>query len=199
MPASKRLTPEEQEQAIIRCHKKELTDNRLKNYEVPDSKKAIVAALPKYFLELRRHGSKMLNDFGYPTPKFTPEQLALELETLFVKSAEIGVPVNVSSIASWLGVTRDTLNEWQQDPSNALSAIIKRAKEDVTAQRIMNGETGATQPIFSMFILKAMHGFVETSNINLSAQANAARPENISEDDFERQGQMLLDKGVIKP
>lgn len=193
---SKTPSREEKEKSVLACLEREYKDSRLVNYEYPNDKKTIIASLPNYFNNVRNHGNGNLKKFGRP-PKFTPEQLEQELEDFFEYSSTLQIPVNISSMASWLGIDTDTIQRWVRDEAHPLYAITKKAKSDIQAIRLINGEIGATNPIFSMFVLKTMHGFVETSNVNITAQAVQESAENITDLDFERQVKMITD-GTIK-
>lgn len=198
MSYSKKISREQQEKAIVVAAEKEHNDNRLKNYVVPESKKELLDSLPTYFNEVRKHSKYVNLNFGQP-PKFTPAELTQQLDDLFEYSAVMKIPVNISTICAWLGTDRSVVSRWENDENNPLSRVIKDAKEFVVANRIINGETNATNPIFSMFVLKTQHGFQETSNVNIKAEAVTGVREQVSDSDVIETVEQMIERGELKP
>lgn len=203
MPAGKTefKTREQKERDVIAIANRE-RNSRDKStgrvQEVPEDKKALVAAIPRLTNEIRKHGQSNIKVYGLGgVIKFTREELQDEIEQLFDFCSETGLPVNMAMLGSWLGVVRDTLAAWMRDPTNPLSDIVKAAKQDMESIRIINGELNATNPIFSMFILKAMHGYVETSAVQLKSEQFQQAEENITLEDIERQVGRIIESTDI--
>lgn len=103
-----------------------------------------------------------------PVVKYSPE-VAQKAEQYLQKAIEENDIPFVEQLAIILGVTRETLNVWQ-DQDQSLSDTVKKIK-DVQLFMLQKGSLlGDYNPASAIFQMKANHGLMETSRQELAVK-----------------------------
>lgn len=99
--------------------------------------------------------------------KYTPAELEAKVNDYFV-DAEIKEEVfTVTGLAAFLGVSRETLHDWQHHKPH-FSDTIKEAKVKIEAQMEQNALRGNTNTAFTIFSLKNNFGWKEKQEVATS-------------------------------
>lgn len=101
----------------------------------------------------------------------TKEELVLKIEAYFnervvlkeTKEGIIFAPKTKVGLAVYLGITMQTLGEWEKDKD--FGEIVSKAKQRCEMDILNHSLIGTYTPSVSMFLLKNQHGYVDKQEI----------------------------------
>lgn len=101
----------------------------------------------------------------------TKEELVSKIESYFnervvlkeTKESIIFAPKTKVGLAVYLGITIQTLNEWEKDKD--FGEIVSQAKQKCEMDILNHSLIGTYTPSVSMFLLKNQHGYVDKQEI----------------------------------
>ncbi|AXL33869.1 terminase small subunit [Campylobacter jejuni] len=101
----------------------------------------------------------------------TKEELILKIESYFnervvlkeTKESIIFAPKTKVGLAVHLGITIQTLNEWEKDKD--FGEIVSQAKQKCEMDIVNHSLIGTYTPSVSMFLLKNQHGYVDKQEV----------------------------------
>jgi len=96
------------------------------------------------------------------------EGLAEEVDRFFDFCFTECVTPSVASLATWLGVHRDTLHDWETNSARGVSDIIKNAKQTILAVQETSVLNGSIPPIPFIFLAKNYHQMSDKQDITLT-------------------------------
>lgn len=114
-----------------------------------------------------------------------PEQIKQRAKEYFNFCAENDRKPQWTGLANWLGVSRDTLNSWENGEyrGSTHSDLIKRIKSIIEEIIVECGNNGDIQQVFAIFQLKAQHGWRDQQELVLIPQSpldNVPQAEEIA-------------------
>lgn len=171
--------------------------NKVRGYKPPENLADVRKQTPIFMGEILDHGKQRI-----PGMYTDIDFLSSEINQFFALCREMNSPPNVGLLAMWLGISRDTFNAWENNPDIYPQAdTVKKAKAEISAWKTYLMETNQINAVAGIFSQKVDHGAVETQYINLTAQPGQARPEQVSEEDFQRQAEAaarMIESGELK-
>lgn len=101
----------------------------------------------------------------------TKEELVSKIESYFnervvlkeTKESIIFAPKTKVGLAVHLGITMQTLNEWEKDKD--FGEIVSQAKQKCEMDILNHSLIGTYTPSVSMFLLKNQHGYVDKQEV----------------------------------
>ncbi|EAH5047110.1 hypothetical protein LCI82_000969 [Campylobacter coli] len=101
----------------------------------------------------------------------TKEELVSKIESYFnervvlkeTKESVIFAPKTKVGLAVYLGITMQTLNEWEKDKD--FGEIVANAKQRCEMDILNHSLIGTYTPSVSMFLLKNQHGYVDKQEV----------------------------------
>lgn len=101
----------------------------------------------------------------------TKEELVSKIESYFnervvlkeTKESIIFAPKTKVGLAVYLGITIQTLGEWEKDKD--FGEIVSQAKQKCEMDILNHSLIGAYTPSVSMFLLKNQHGYVDKQEV----------------------------------
>ncbi|EBF5653829.1 hypothetical protein L7D73_001768 [Campylobacter jejuni] len=101
----------------------------------------------------------------------TKEELVLKIESYFnervvlkeTKESIIFAPKTKVGLAVYLGITIQTLGEWEKDKD--FGEIVSQAKQKCEMDILNHSLIGTYTPSVSMFLLKNQHGYVDKQEV----------------------------------
>ncbi|HFS5121451.1 TPA: terminase small subunit [Campylobacter jejuni] len=101
----------------------------------------------------------------------TKEELILKIESYFnervvlkeTKESIIFAPKTKVGLAVYLGITMQTLGEWEKDKD--FGEIVSQAKQKCEMDIVNHSLIGTYTPSVSMFLLKNQHGYVDKQEV----------------------------------
>ncbi|ECK8194029.1 hypothetical protein FR355_07840 [Campylobacter jejuni] len=101
----------------------------------------------------------------------TKEELVSKIESYFnervvlkeTKESVIFAPKTKVGLAVYLGITIQTLNEWEKDKD--FGEIVSQAKQKCEMDILNHSLIGTYTPSVSMFLLKNQHGYVDKQEV----------------------------------
>ncbi|EAJ4950323.1 terminase small subunit [Campylobacter coli] len=101
----------------------------------------------------------------------TKEELVSKIESYFnervvlkeTKESIIFAPKTKVGLAVYLGITMQTLNEWEKDKD--FGEIVSQAKQKCEMDILNHSLIGTYTPSVSMFLLKNQHGYVDKQEV----------------------------------
>ncbi|EOA6646528.1 terminase small subunit [Campylobacter coli] len=101
----------------------------------------------------------------------TKEELVSKIESYFnervvlkeTKESIIFAPKTKVGLAVYLGITIQTLNEWEKDKD--FGEIVSQAKQKCEMDILNHSLIGTYTPSVSMFLLKNQHGYVDKQEV----------------------------------
>ncbi|ALW14339.1 hypothetical protein MMU55_000589 [Campylobacter jejuni] len=101
----------------------------------------------------------------------TKEELVLKIESYFnervvlkeTKESIIFAPKTKVGLAVYLGITMQTLGEWEKDKD--FGEIVSQAKQKCEMDILNHSLIGTYTPSVSMFLLKNQHGYVDKQEV----------------------------------
>lgn len=101
----------------------------------------------------------------------TKEELVSKIESYFnervvlkeTKESIIFAPKTKVGLAVYLGITIQTLNEWEKDKD--FGEIVANAKQRCEMDILNHSLIGTYTPSVSMFLLKNQHGYVDKQEV----------------------------------
>ncbi|ECK7513433.1 TPA: hypothetical protein SFZ52_000514 [Campylobacter coli] len=101
----------------------------------------------------------------------TKEELVSKIESYFnervvlkeTKESVIFAPKTKVGLAVYLGITMQTLNEWEKDKD--FGEIVANAKQRCEMDIVNHSLIGTYTPSVSMFLLKNQHGYVDKQEV----------------------------------
>ncbi|HDZ5018437.1 TPA: hypothetical protein RTG55_000183 [Campylobacter jejuni] len=101
----------------------------------------------------------------------TKEELVSKIESYFnervvlkeTKESIIFAPKTKVGLAVYLGITIQTLGEWEKDKD--FGEIVSQAKQKCEMDILNHSLIGTYTPIVSMFLLKNQHGYVDKQEV----------------------------------
>ncbi|HED4593602.1 TPA: hypothetical protein R4422_001025 [Campylobacter jejuni] len=101
----------------------------------------------------------------------TKEELILKIESYFnervvlkeTKESIIFAPKTKVGLAVYLGITIQTLGEWEKDKD--FGEIVSQAKQKCEMDILNHSLIGTYTPSVSMFLLKNQHGYVDKQEV----------------------------------
>ncbi|HFU2588082.1 TPA: terminase small subunit [Campylobacter jejuni] len=101
----------------------------------------------------------------------TKEELVSKIESYFnervvlkeTKESIIFAPKTKVGLAVHLGITIQTLNEWEKDKD--FGEIVSQAKQKCEMDIVNHSLIGTYTPSVSMFLLKNQHGYVDKQEV----------------------------------
>ncbi|EAI0285911.1 terminase small subunit [Campylobacter coli] len=101
----------------------------------------------------------------------TKEELVSKIESYFnervvlkeTKESVIFAPKTKVGLAVYLGITMQTLNEWEKDKD--FGEIVSQAKQKCEMDILNHSLIGTYTPSVSMFLLKNQHGYVDKQEV----------------------------------
>ncbi|EPD7140457.1 terminase small subunit [Campylobacter jejuni] len=101
----------------------------------------------------------------------TKEELVSKIESYFnervvlkeTKESIIFVPKTKVGLAVYLGITIQTLGEWEKDKD--FGEIVSQAKQKCEMDILNHSLIGTYTPSVSMFLLKNQHGYVDKQEV----------------------------------
>ncbi len=117
--------------------------------------------------------------------KYSPESLQQGIDDFFDSCNKENKTPTWSSLAVYLGTTRETLREYLNNP--LFVDILKNAREKTWAKMEEKALANKNNPIFTMFIGKTHYGMVETShhttenkniNVNVTVTPEELKKQN---------------------
>ncbi|EPW2003816.1 terminase small subunit [Campylobacter coli] len=101
----------------------------------------------------------------------TKEELVSKIESYFnervvlkeTKESVIFAPKTKVGLAVYLGITMQTLNEWEKDKD--FGEIVANAKQKCEMDILNHSLIGTYTPSVSMFLLKNQHGYVDKQEV----------------------------------
>lgn len=110
---------------------------------------------------------KRLNDQRKLTKVATPEEVEQRVTEYFDACIQNSIRPGVEGMALALGVTRQTLLNWQSE-GNQKGEIITRAKQMLAALLESWSMSGKINPVTSIFLLKNHFGYADKSEIEFA-------------------------------
>jgi len=103
------------------------------------------------------------------------DSLFREFLDYFAFCDEKGLKPTKTGLQLFSGISRSQYFSWETEPAKygEISDIVAQANQMMENQYVNRGESN---PTFNIFMLKAKHGYAETSNVNVTAT-------NVSADD----------------
>lgn len=97
-------------------------------------------------------------------------------------------PYTVSGLCAYLGITRDTLSEYQKQ--DEFSDTIKTAKTKIEAEKIEGAMQGKYNPAITIFDLKNNHNMVDKTEVdnNVSGGLNNTNKHEVIFKKFSKDG-----------
>ena len=92
------------------------------------------------------------------------EEIALFFDFCFTER----LTPSVASLATWLGVHRDTLHEWETNQAKGVSDLIKNAKQTILAIQETSVLNGTIPPIPFIFLAKNYHAMSDKQDITVT-------------------------------
>ncbi|HEF7280827.1 terminase small subunit [Campylobacter jejuni] len=101
----------------------------------------------------------------------TKEELVSKIESYFnervvlkeTKESIIFAPKTKVGLAVYLGITMQTLGEWEKDKD--FGEIVSQAKQKCEMDILNHSLIGTYTPSISMFLLKNQHGYVDKQEV----------------------------------
>ncbi|ECQ0491326.1 hypothetical protein FZT43_08580 [Campylobacter jejuni] len=101
----------------------------------------------------------------------TKEELVSKIESYFnervvlkeTKESIIFAPKTKVGLAVYLGISMQTLNEWEKDKD--FGEIVSQAKQKCEMDILNHSLIGTYTPSVSMFLLKNQHGYVDKQEV----------------------------------
>ncbi|EDP3961203.1 hypothetical protein C3H94_03295 [Campylobacter jejuni] len=101
----------------------------------------------------------------------TKEELVSKIESYFnervvlkeTKESIIFAPKTKVGLAVYLGITMQTLGEWEKDKD--FGEIVSQAKQKCEMDIVNHSLIGTYTPSVSMFLLKNQHGYVDKQEV----------------------------------
>ncbi|EKZ8884872.1 hypothetical protein Q2Y39_001269 [Campylobacter coli] len=101
----------------------------------------------------------------------TKEELVSKIESYFnervvlkeTKESVIFAPKTKVGLAVYLGISMQTLNEWEKDKD--FGEIVSQAKQKCEMDILNHSLIGTYTPSVSMFLLKNQHGYVDKQEV----------------------------------
>ncbi|ENO0427365.1 hypothetical protein ACAL30_000464 [Campylobacter jejuni] len=101
----------------------------------------------------------------------TKEELVSKIESYFnervvlkeTKESVIFAPKTKVGLAVYLGISMQTLNEWEKDKD--FGEIVSKAKQRCEMDILNHSLIGTYTPSVSMFLLKNQHGYVDKQEV----------------------------------
>ncbi|EGC6712617.1 hypothetical protein H9W44_000561 [Campylobacter coli] len=101
----------------------------------------------------------------------TKEELVSKIESYFnervvlkeTKESVIFTPKTKVGLAVYLGITMQTLGEWEKDKD--FGEIVSQAKQKCEMDILNHSLIGTYTPSVSMFLLKNQHGYVDKQEV----------------------------------
>ncbi|EAI0449178.1 hypothetical protein KB052_000446 [Campylobacter coli] len=101
----------------------------------------------------------------------TKEELVSKIESYFnervvlkeTKESVIFAPKTKVGLAVYLGITMQTLGEWEKDKD--FGEIVSQAKQKCEMDILNHSLIGTYTPSVSMFLLKNQHGYVDKQEV----------------------------------
>ncbi|EOH2389851.1 terminase small subunit [Campylobacter jejuni] len=101
----------------------------------------------------------------------TKEELVSKIESYFnervvlkeIKESIIFAPKTKVGLAVYLGITIQTLGEWEKDKD--FGEIVSQAKQKCEMDILNHSLIGTYTPSVSMFLLKNQHGYVDKQEV----------------------------------
>ncbi|EAJ8892113.1 hypothetical protein BVH32_02115 [Campylobacter coli] len=101
----------------------------------------------------------------------TKEELVSKIESYFnervvlkeTKESVIFAPKTKVGLAVYLGITMQTLNEWEKDKD--FGEIVANAKQRCEMDILNHSLIGTYTPSVSMFLLKNQHGYIDKQEV----------------------------------
>lgn len=119
---------------------------------------------------------------GRPT-KYDPSFVTQVTDYIKTTGREQTALPSMEGFAGYLGVDTDTLNEWAKlypDFSGAIKELKEKQKEQLMTDGMYGGkEVNSTMAIF---LLKANHGMIETSHLDVTSAGNELKAPHITID-----------------
>lgn len=111
---------------------------------------------------------------------WTEELLVDAICDYFEYCKEKEVKVYKGGLMLWLGCTRSTYWEWENNPSKygAISNIIQEANRVIEGQYIGRAEQ---YPTANLFLLRTSHGHVETSKVDVQTTGQASTVDEVND------------------
>ncbi|HFU5770833.1 TPA: terminase small subunit [Campylobacter jejuni] len=102
----------------------------------------------------------------------TKEELISKIESYFdervvlkeTKESVIFAPKTKVGLAVYLGITMQTLGEWEKDKD--FGEIVSQAKQKCEMDILNHSLIGTYTPSVSMFLLKNQHGYVDKQEVS---------------------------------
>lgn len=96
-----------------------------------------------------------------------PEQVKQRIQDYFDFCAENDRKPSMVGMANWLGVNRETLNEWKKGVvrENTHTAIIKRACGMLEEMMVDYFQNGKLNPASGIFLMKNMFGYKDVQDV----------------------------------
>ena len=113
-----------------------------------------------------------------------PEQVKNRILEYFRFCADNDRKPQIIGMANWLGVHRDTLNEWKRGivRSGSHSDIIQKAMALLEEQWIEYMQNGKINPAAGIFLAKNWYGYKDTQDVVVTPQApyESGSPEDVA-------------------
>ena len=200
MGYSKRdYTTKEERIEMVLEKEKNKKRNRLSEYlSQPNVKKFHAIVTDKAFDRLKKDNNK-----GRPTIFSSREECLEEVGAYFKLRYDCAVLPTISSMALYLGFSRESLYASASSPMCDFSDILKKAISSCQAYQESPALDGTLNAPVWIFTAKNYFGMHDNQNITLSAsqnttQINPQTLDTIKEQlQLEKQDKVLIDKGVI--
>lgn len=103
-------------------------------------------------------------------------EMSLLIENYFEDCAELGLRPTIRGLASALGTTYNTMNDWENGSRDAVlgsscSVIIKNAKQFIAQYDELMAVEGIDNPILYMFRAKNYYGMQDKQDISITPRA----------------------------
>lgn len=133
------------------------------------------------------------------------EEMQMLIESYFADCAEIGIRPTIRGLASALGTTYNTLNDWENGSrdgqlGSSCSVVVKKAKQFIAEYDELMAMEGLDNPILFMFRAKNYYGMSDKQEISVSngntALGDTLTPEEIRRSITHKQQEQLTDNDL---
>lgn len=109
--------------------------------------------------------------------KREPEKVQERLDYYFQYCTDNGVKPSVEGMCLCLGVSRQSVWEWEQDAQSRSGQLVARAKELINSLLTSWTMDGKVNPVYSIWLQKNNYGYTDNRTIEIKPQTE---PHNVN-------------------